>query len=215
MKRSIVLLGAAMPVALAIGLATVAVGPAPAAQATDNCHNPGEWYDLQTTISGYPAAQYWDATGGATGDRVNDELVINSVTVDPTTWCQVVGAADGVGGNYVMYRAKDTSECATYAGPAKGTSAGVGYVDLQPCDSSLEAQNFWTTQITNGWVLNTEYQVNNGQGGSPGYTCLSADKLWADGSGATTNLVMVNSDSCGGAGGQAWNFTGVVQYIEQ
>jgi len=191
MRRFIVLLAAVMPVALAIGLATVVAGPAPAALAASTCHNPGEWYDLYNSTNG--TAQYWEAEGTGTGDLVVSVLLYTE-GVDPTTWCQVAGSFSG----YVLFREEGTSECATYGGsPGPGTPGGIGDVYLKPCDSSIEAQNWY---YEDNFTLTTSYQLDSNYYN----TCLSADKLSEVST--ETNLIMVNS--CSGDGGQSWYYTG-------
>jgi hypothetical protein len=192
MNRSIVLLAAAMPLAMAIGLGAVAAGPAPAALAADNCHDPGLWYD--SPAGSYLDDQYWDALGTGTGDEVVSELVQNTDSMDPSEWCVVANGSDSA-----LFRLKDTSECATYNGPAKGTPGGTGYVYLQPCDSSVKQQNwYWDGQSPDLMAIATLYNANA--------SCLSATSLNGDTPGTTTTLVLV--DNCVPDGGQIWTWTG-------
>ncbi len=213
MKRLTVLLAAAMPVALALGMATVAAGAAPAALAATTCHDEGQWYDLPETNAG--TAQYWEATSTTSSDKSN--VVSEVFYTDPTddnasNWCQVTGPVyDDI--QFYEYRLQGTTECATWNnesnGSANGTANGWGWVDLQPCSTTVDAQNWWVFQYSGGigYELLTEYQVKS----ETVYSCLSADQLNISDAGMsayTSPLVMVTSDGCNGAGGQAWGYTG-------
>ena len=194
MKRSIVLVAAIAPVALAFALAAAAPAGAhvaasvhSAAAQTDNCHDPGNWQDEPTST-----VQYWYATA----PFQTNESVTDSRTSGSVDWCQATGATHG-SITYVMFRAEGSSECATYDGAAEGTPGGTGSVDLQPCDSSVEAQNWYVGNFppSGGNELYTYYQTANSVTG----TCLSAAN-----SSSNTPLVMV--DNCNGDGGQSWAF---------
>ncbi len=222
MRRFIVLLAAAMPTALVIGIATIAAIPAPVALAASTCHDEGDFYDFYDDYgSGVSSAQWWDAQGTTTGKAVESEYILSTPpNMDPPSeWCRVTGVdIDGNAshGTFFMYRLQGTSECATYAGPAAGDAQGVGSVDLQPCDSSVEAQN-WSQPMLDSegeyvylGTMTTEYQFVNDDANYPlndsGIpTCLSADNA-SEASPPTTLLVMV--DGCTGSGGQTWYYSG-------
>jgi hypothetical protein len=205
MRRLIVLLAAAMPVALAIGIATVAAGPAPAALAATTCHSPGEWSDFANTT----APQNWYVTKVSGAYEVG--LYVNDPQSYSMTWCTVTGAEIGsTSSYYTMYRAEGSDLCATYYGSAQASPSGSGTgVDLQTCDTSTLSQNWLYIQLINaagtGTLpgLTTEYQISNGTAervpeAGENISCLSAP----DSSDAT--LVFV--DNCNGDGGQTWNW---------
>jgi hypothetical protein len=209
MRRFIVLLAAAIPVAATIGMATVVVGSAPDALAS-NCTGPYYVEDFFNTS----APQYWDAVPDNAGQYEASETanVVTSPTITanmyPSLWCK----ADGTNSNYNLFRLKDTSLCATWNNGddgigAAGEAQGVGWVDLQSCSTGVAAEN-WTKDAiqSNGELgLTTEYQVENGVGTTSNLTtsdtCLSAYNLTKDPD-DTNNLVMVNG--CDGDGGQSW-----------
>jgi hypothetical protein len=187
MKRFLVLLAAAIPVAATIGLAAISAGPSVAAQAADTCHNQGLWEDFATTTP-----QYWDVTQGQ--PYAVNEYVNTTTSAISQQWCQ----AAGISSSYVLFRLKGTSFCATYFGPATGSPSGAGSgVYLQTCDVNTLSQNWnvsvWHTE-TGGNGLTTQYNTAG--------TCLSADKASSTDPGPA--LVMV--DNCSGVGGQIWGY---------
>ncbi len=224
MRRLFVLLATAMPVALTIGLtiglATGVIGSAPAAQA-GTCYNEGQWSDLYNIDLGNGTAQYWTATTTEASDKstVVSELAYEDGTPAESYWCRVVGPDVGTI-QYYAYRLPGTSECATWNngndGSANGSASGEGWVDLQPCDPGsgdtvgVASQDWFldSDNGTGGVTLETAYQVND----ATVTTCLSADEI-PSGSGDSGNLgssvklVMVDSDSCAGAGGQTWTYS--------
>ncbi len=216
MRRFIVLLAAVMPVALAIGLATVAVGAAPAALAATTCHDEGEWYDLPDIGTVTDTAQFMVATTDTTSDTANVVSVISDVGPfylyegnGYAEWCQVTTGATYGDATFYEYRLQGTSDCATYAGPVAGTQSGAGFLYLQPCSKTIAAQE-WQVSVVSGdspadgpYTLTTEYQDEN-----TAYGCLSADALSQNDIGDSTNLVLVDTDMCAGDGGQSWEYTG-------
>jgi hypothetical protein len=195
MRRFIVLLAAAIPLAATIGVAAVAASPAPAALAASTCHDEGAWADFTTSTS----SQYWDALGTGTDAAVDSEYVVYSDGTAPgSNWC-VVNSTDYSG--FYLFRLQGTSECATYGGPVTGTASGTGDVYLKPCDDSLLAQNWDVDAIQGNGEISLWTEYNEG-------SCLSADNMAKNGysSGDAIGLLLV--DDCDNSGGQNWTYTG-------
>jgi hypothetical protein len=190
-RRFMILLAAAMPAALALGLATVAVGAVPAAQAASVCdgHSEIQMGDFITDSGAVPDGQWWYTSSKVAGVNAKVNDLVGAQTA-ASNWC-VVPTTNTNYPNDSLLRYQGTSDCATFdAGPTGtpvGTPSGEGTVDLQVCDDTTPSQN-WDFLVGN--TITTAYNKSG--------TCLSAKDI----SSGTTPLVMV--DNCNGDGGQFW-----------
>jgi hypothetical protein len=192
MRRFTVLLAAAIPLAATIGLAAVAAGPATTAQAATICSgNP----DTQIGDFASNVGQWWYT---ASSDAGTNAKVWAYAGDSASYWCQV---PSGQYPGYVLYRYQGTSDCATFdAGPTGGPTGdaqGEGTTDLQPCEDTVQAQNWLQEGLPNGDTGLTTYYNTAG-------TCLSSKEAGAD-SDTEEPLVMVGP-TCSGDGGQSWTF---------
>jgi hypothetical protein len=193
-RRFMILLAAAMPVALAPGLATVAVGSVPAAQAASTCDGRAETQigDFVTSNSSGTGldGQWWYTSSGVAGVNAKVWALVGAQTAG-SYWCEVPSTNPKYPKDTLL-RYQGTSDCATFdagsTGGPTGNASGEGTVDLQVCDDATPSQN-WDFLV--GSEITTAYNSTG--------TCLSAKEI----SSGTTPLVMVGP-SCTGQGGQAW-----------